>query len=185
MRKMFSFMAVSADGYHADPGQALDWQTLDEEFRQYSLKQLGEADTLVLGRVTYELLAAYWPAPAGEEFDPGIAKVMNAIGKIVVSRTLAQATWAGTRLINDHAVEELGKLKQRPGKDIAIFGSSTLTAALLPTGLVDELRVLVNPVVLGQGRSVFAGAAKTGLKLLRTRQFASGSVMLYYQPIIH
>ena len=66
MRKMFSFMAVSADGYHADPGQALDWQTLDEEFRQYSLKQLGEADTLVLGRVTYELLAAYWPAPAGE-----------------------------------------------------------------------------------------------------------------------
>jgi dihydrofolate reductase len=84
VRKMFSFMAVSADGYHADPGQALDWQTLDEEFRQYSLEQLGEADTLVLGRVTYELLAAYWPAPAGEEFDPGIAKVMNAIGKIVV-----------------------------------------------------------------------------------------------------
>ena len=77
MRKMFSFMITSADGYHADPGQALDWQTIDEEFSQFALTQLREAGTLVFGRVTYELMAAFWPTPAGQESDPDVAKAMN------------------------------------------------------------------------------------------------------------
>jgi len=181
--KLYSFMAVSADGYHADLGQAPGWQTLDEEFSRFSLEQLGETGTLVLGRATYELMAAYWPTPAGEEFSPAIAKVMNSIPKIVISRTLKQATWAGTRIISRQASEELARLKQQPGPDIAIFGSSTLTAGLLPAGLVDELRIMVNPVVLGQGRSLFAGAPATGLELLTTRQFASGNVLLCYRPV--
>ena len=183
MRKMFSFMITSADGYHADPGQALDWQTIDEEFSQFALAQLREAGTLVFGRVTYELMAAFWPTPAGEESDPDVAKAMNTTPKIVISRTLPQATWAGTQIISSHAEEELAKLKQQPGKDIVIPGSSTLTAGLLHTGLLDELRILVNPVILGQGRSLFAGAGKTSLKLLKTQQFTSGNVLLYYQPI--
>ena len=94
MRKMFSFMITSADGYHADPGQALDWQTIDEEFSLFALAQLREAGTLVFGRVTYELMAAFWPTPAGEESDPDVAKAMNSTPKIVISRTLPQATWA-------------------------------------------------------------------------------------------
>ena len=183
MRKMFSFMITSADGYHADPSQGLGWQTIDEEFSQFALAQLREAGTLVFGRVTYELMAAFWPTPAGEESDPDVAKAMNTTPKIVISRTLPQATWAGTRIISNHAEEELAKLKQQPGKDIVIPGSSTLTAGLLHTGLLDELRILVNPVILGQGRSLFAGAGKTSLKLLKTQQFTSGNVLLYYQPI--
>ncbi len=94
MRKMFSFMIISADGYHADQGQALDWQTIDEEFSHFALTQLREAGTLVFGRVTYELMAAFWPTPAGEESDPDVAKAMNTTPKIVISRTLPQATWA-------------------------------------------------------------------------------------------
>ena len=107
---------------------------------------------------------------------------MNTTPKIVISRTLPQATWAGTQIISTRAEEELARLKQQPGKDIVIPGSSTLTAGLLQTGLIDELRIMVNPVILGQGRSLFAGAGKTCLKLLKTRQFTSGNVLLCYQP---
>jgi dihydrofolate reductase len=183
VRKMYSFMITSADGYHVGPGQALDWHVIDEEFSQFALAQLRDAGTLVFGRVTYELMATFWPTPAGEESDPDVAKAMNTTPKIVISRTLPQATWAGTQVISDHAEEGLAKLKQQPGKDIVIQGSSTLTAWLLHTGLLDELRILVNPVILGQGRSLFAGAGKTSLKLLKTQQFTSGSVLLYYQPV--
>jgi dihydrofolate reductase len=183
VRKMFSFMMTSADGYHADPGQALDWHHVDQEFSQFALAQLREAGTLVFGRVTYEGMAAFWPTPAGEKSDPEVAKAMNTTPKIVISQTLPQATWAGTQIISSHAEEELAKLKQQPGQDIVIPGSSTLTASLLPTGLLDELRIMVNPVVLGQGRSLFAGAGRTSLKLLKTRHFTSGNILLSYQPI--
>ena len=183
MRKMFSFMMTSADGYYAGPGGALDWHNVDLEFSQFALAQLREAGTLVFGRVTYEGMAAFWPTPAGEQSDPDVAKAMNTTPKIVISRTLAQAAWAGTQVISTSVEEELAKLKQQPGKDIVIQGSSTLTAGLLQTGLLDELRIMVNPVILGQGRSLFAGAGKTSLKLLKTQRFTSGNVLLYYQPI--
>ena len=183
MRKMFSFMMSSADGYHADPGQALDWHNVDQEFSQFALAQLREAGTLVFGRVTYEGMAAFWPTPAGEESDPEVAKAMNTTPKIVISRTLPQATWAGTRIISHHPEEELATLKQQKGKDIVIPGSSTLTAGLLQAGLLDELRIMVNPVILGQGRSLFAGAGRTSLRLLKTRPFTSGNVLLCYQPV--
>lgn len=179
---MFSFMMTSADGYHADRGAALDWHNVDQEFSQFALAQLREAGTLVFGRVTYEGMAAFWPTPAGEQSDPEVAKAMNTIPKIVISRTLVQATWAGTQVISADAEEELAKLKQQPGKDIVIPGSSTLTASLLQTGLLDELRIMVNPVILGQGRSLFAGAGMTCLKLLKTQQFTSGNVLLSYAP---
>jgi dihydrofolate reductase len=165
------------------------WRTRAEDVlvhddqRQFALAQFREAGTLVFGRVTYEGMAAFWPTPAGEKSDPQVATAMNTAPKIVISRTLAEATWAGTQIISNHAEEELARLKQQPGKDIVIPGSSTLTASLLQTGLLDELRIMVNPVILGQGRSLFAGAGRTRLKLLKTRQFTSGNVLLYYQPI--
>src|ERR1700722_13163330 len=97
---MFSFMMTSADGYHADPDQALAWHNVDQEFSQFALAQLREAGTLVFGRVTYEGMAAFWPTPAGEESDPVVAKAMNTTPKIVISQTLPQATWAGTQIIS-------------------------------------------------------------------------------------
>lgn len=115
--------------------------------------QLGEDDTLMLGRVTYELMAAYWPRRAGQESDLGVAAMMNSMSKIVVSRTLAQAEWANTRILSgnvEEVEEELARLKQQPGKNIAIIAISTLTADLLRMGLVDELRIMVSPVILGQ-----------------------------------
>ena len=181
MRKIFSFLVVTVDGYYEGPNQEFDFWIVDDEFNEFSVEQLGEVDTLVFGRVTYEGMAAYWPTPAAADDDPRVAATMNSISKIVVSRTLDKAEWANTRLVK--GAEELTTLKQRPGKDIAIFGSSDLTVSLLQLGLVDELRIMVNPVVLGAGKSVFRTADKRiRLKLLKSRPFNSGNVLLYYQP---
>ena len=159
---MFSFMMISADGYHADPGQALDWHTIDQQFSRFALAQLREAGLLVFGRVTYQGMAAFWPTPAGEESDPQVAEAMTTTPTIVISRTLPDASWAGARIISNHVDEDLARLEQQPGKDMVIPGSSTLTVGLLQTGLLDEVRIMVNPVILGQGRSRFAGADRAG-----------------------
>jgi dihydrofolate reductase len=183
VRKMFSFMVVTVDGYYEGPNQQfIDWPTVDEEFDEFSVGQLDEVDTLVFGRVTYEMMAAYWPTPAADDDDPRVAARMNSLAKIVVSRTLDKAAWANTRLISD--TQDVRALKQQPGKDIAILASSDLTVNLLQMGLVDELRIMVSPLVLGAGKSVFKNAGnRVSLKLLRSRPFDSGNVLLYYQPV--
>jgi dihydrofolate reductase len=183
VRKIFSFHVTTVDGYYEGPNQEFDWPIVDEEFNQFGLQQLDEVDTLLFGRVTYQLMASYWPTPAAEQDDPKVAAKMNGLPKLVVSRTLKDATWANTRLIRDDVAAELTKLKQQPGKDMVIMGSSDLTVSLLHEGLVDELRIMVNPVVLGDGKSLFRTAgSRIGLKLLRTRPFSSGNVLLTYQP---
>jgi dihydrofolate reductase len=183
MRKIISFLVATVDGYYEGPNQEFDWPIVDDEFNEFALEQLEEVDTLLFGRVTYQGMAGYWPTPAAREDDPRIAAKMNGMSKIVVSRTLDAAEWANTRLIKGDVAEELTKLKQQPGKDMAIFGSSELTVSLLQMGLVDELRILVNPVVLGDGKSLFRTARdRISLRLLKTRAFSSGSVMLYYAP---
>src|SRR5262249_22771932 len=149
---------------------------------QFVLQQTGEADLLVFGRVTYEMMAAYWPTPEAIESDPAMAALMNSLPKMVVSRTLDRAGWANTPLVRDEGTRTLRQLKRTPGKDIAIRGSSNRAASLLRSGVVDELRVPVNPVVLGRGRPVLETADRTCLKLLRSRTFSSGNVLLCYEP---
>jgi dihydrofolate reductase len=108
---------------------------------------------------------------------------MNEMPKLVISRTLERADWANTRLIRDNVTEELRQVKQQPGKDIAILGSSALTVDLLPSGLVDELRIMVSPIILGTGKSLFKTAdERIGLTLLEARPFTSGNVLLRYTP---
>jgi dihydrofolate reductase len=183
MRKIFAFIMTTLDGYYEGPNQEFDFWVVDEEFEEFSVEQLDEVDALLFGRVTYEGMAAYWPTPAAERDDPSVAAKMNGLSKIVVSRTLEKAEWANTRLIKDDITQELRALKEQPGKDIAILGSSDLTVSLLELGLVDEVRIMVNPVVLGAGKSVFRTAGeRISLKLLKSRPFDSGNVLLYYQP---
>ena len=182
MRKLISFLMTTLDGYHEGPNHELDWHNVDEEFNQFALQQTGEADLLVFGRVTYEMMAAYWPTPEAIENDPAIAALMNALPKIVVSRTLDRADWANTRLVRDEVTGPLAELKRQPGKDITVLGSSKLTASLLRSGLLDELRIIVNPVLLGSGRPVLETADRTCLKLLRSMTFNSGNVLLCYEP---
>ena len=183
MRKIFAFIMTTLDGYYEGPNQEFDFWVVDEEFEEFSVEQLDEVDALLFGRVTYEGMAAYWPTPAAERDDPRVTAKMNGLSKIVVSRTLEKAEWANTRLIKEDVGQALRELKQQPGKDIAIFGSSDLTVSLLEMGLVDEVRIMVNPVVLGAGKSVFRTAGeRISLKLMKSRPFDSGNVLLYYQP---
>ena len=166
MRKIFAFIMTTLDGYYEGPNQEFDFWVVDEEFEEFSVEQLDEVDALLFGRVTYEGMAAYWPTPAAEEDDPRVAATMNGLSKIVVSRTLEKAEWANTRIIKDD-----------------VLGSSDLTVSLLEMGLVDEVRIMVNPVILGAGKSVFRTAGeRIRLKLLKSRSFNSGNVLLYYQP---
>jgi dihydrofolate reductase len=184
MRKIFAFIMTTLDGYYEGPNQEFDFWVVDEEFNRFALEQLDEVDTLLFGRVTYQGMAAYWPTPAGEQDDPRVAARMNGLSKIVVSRTLDKAEWVNTQLMNGDVATELTTLKEQPGKDIAILGSSDLTASLLHTGLLDEVRIMVNPVVLGAGKSVFRTAGeRAGLNLLKSQPFNSGNVLLYYQPL--
>lgn len=184
MRKVFVFMMVTLDGFFEGPDHEIDWHNVDEEFNEFAIEQLDELDTLLFGRVTYEVMASFWPTPFAIENDPIVAGKMNSIPKIVFSKTLDKAEWNNTRLVKEHVAEEISQLKQQPGRDLAIFGSSNLTASLLQMGLVDELRIMVNPVVLGNGNSLFKGIHdKANLKLLKTRTFRSGNVLLYYQPV--
>jgi dihydrofolate reductase len=183
MRRLVAFLVTTLDGYHVGANDEFDWPNVDAEFYDFSVEQLDELDMLLFGRTTYLGMASYWTTPeAMEENDPRIAPRMNAIDKGVVSTTLEAAEWGPARVFR--SVEELAALKQEPGRDIAIFGSSNLTTSVLAAGLLDELRVMVNPVLLGDGRSLLSnGGVRTKLELMRSRPFDSGNVLLYYRPV--
>lgn len=183
MRQMYAFLLVSLDGYHADTNAGLDWFRNDEELERYSRDQADVIDTIVMGRRTFEMMASYWPTEQADREDPVVAGFMNNLPKIVASRSLTSHPWGPTTFVADDVAGHLAAVKEQPGKDIAIFGSSTLVGDLLPSGVVDELRVIVNPVVLGAGRSVFSGAAgPVALRRTAVREFGNGNVLLTYRP---
>lgn len=184
MRKIFVFMMVSLDGFFEGPDHELDWHNVDAEFNEFATEQLNDVDMLLFGWKTYELMAGFWPNEAGKQESPAIAEKMNALQKIAFSRKAQKVEWQNTRLITGNVGGEVTKLKNQPGKNIAIFGSSNLCVSLIQMGLIDEFRIMVNPVVLGKGHTLFNGINdKLNLKLLKTRTFNSGNVLLYYQPI--
>ncbi len=184
MRKVIFFMLVSLDGFFEGPDRDINWHHVDEEFNEFAIQQLDTVDTLLFGRVTYEGMASYWPTPSAAADDPVVAGKMNSFPKIVFSKTLSSPTWQNTQLVKDNFVQEITKLKQLPGKDLIIFGSSDLAVTFIEQGLIDEYRIMVNPVVLGDGKSLFNGLQKRlELKLLGTKVFGSGNVLLYYGPV--
>jgi dihydrofolate reductase len=176
-------MMVSLDGFFEGPDQDISWHNTDEEFNEFSINQLKEVDTLLFGRVTYQGMAKYWPTESAIRDDPIVAGLMNSLPKIVFSKTVNAIEWNNSRLIKENIAGEISKLKQQPGKDIAIFGSSDLTVALTQMSLVDEYRIMINPVILGNGKSLLKGIQnKLELKLLKTKLFKSGNVLHYYEP---
>lgn len=174
---------MSLDGFFEGPNHAIDWHNVDEEFNQFAIAQLNSADMLLFGRGTYELMAGFWPTATAIQTDPVTAEPMNRLPKIVFSRTLSRVTWQNTRLVKENIFEEIKRLKAQPGKDLLILGSSNLSVSLLQRNLIDEFRLLVNPVVLGKGTALFQGIPERyHLRLLKTQAFRSGNVLLCYQP---
>src|ERR687888_666000 len=123
MRKLFLFNMITLDGFFEGPNQDISWHNTDEEFNEFAIHQLHEIDTLLFGRVTYQIMASYWPTDFAISNDPVVAGLMNSLPKVVFSKTLDRAQWNNARLVRENAAEEVSKIKQGPGKDIAIFGS--------------------------------------------------------------
>ncbi len=181
--KVILFNLVTLDGFFAGPNGEIDWHHVDAEFNEFAIAQLNSAAGLIFGRVTYELMASYWPTESAIQDDPQVATKMNAIPKIVVSRTLDRADWHNTRLVKGNVAAEIAELKQQPGKNWFIFGSANLASALTDLGLIDEYRVIVNPVVLGSGKPLFPDLKnRLDLQLTNSRIFRNGNVLLHYQP---
>ncbi|MEZ0075942.1 dihydrofolate reductase family protein [Planotetraspora sp. GP83] len=180
MRKIVAAFFVSLDGVVEAPQ---DWHFpyFNEELGEAVGSQAAGADTMLLGRRTYEEFAAYWPHQTTAE-DP-LADQMNNTPKLVVSSTLDKLDWQNTTVIRDNVVEELTKLKQQPGKNISISGSATLVRSLLRDNLLDELLLLVHPIVVGSGQRLFPdGTDQQPLKLVDSKTFSTGVLSLTYEP---
>jgi dihydrofolate reductase len=184
MRKIIVANHVTIDGFFAGPNGELDWFVRDDQLAHYAAEQLKAKDALLLGRVTYQLFASYWPTPSAYKDNPILAPMLNDITKIVFSRKLDRAEWNNSRLVKENMAEEISKLKQQPGKDMVILGSGSIVSALTRLGLIDEYEFMVNPVILGRGRSQFEGLdGRLKMKLMKAEVLSSGIVILGYEPI--
>jgi dihydrofolate reductase len=186
MRKLIVFNHVSLDGYFIDAQGDMSFARNDRPDAEWDAFIAGNASgggMLVFGRITYEMMAAFWPTPLAAETMPVVAQQMNALPKVVFSRTLDQVSWSNTKLVKGDLTGEIRRMKEEPGEDMVIFGSGSLISQLAREGLIDEYQVVVNPVVLGKGRSMFEGIKeKLPLKLKKARTFANGNVLLCYEP---
>jgi dihydrofolate reductase len=186
MRKLIVFNHVSLDGFFTDVNGDMSFAQNaipDAEWDAFLAGNASVGGMLVFGRVTYALLAGFWPTPFAVEQMPDVAKQMNNLPKVVFSRTLKEATWNNTRLMRGDMVDEIRMMKQKDGEDMVIFGSGSIVSQLAEEALIDEYQIVVDPVALGKGRTMFEGIKeKLPLKLKKTRTFGNGNVLLCYEP---
>ena len=185
--KLVVFNQVTLDGYFAGEHGDISWAHRDiesAEWQAFVEDNAASGGQLLFGRVTYQLMAGYWPTPHAMKNDPVVAERMNNLPKVVFSRTLDQATWNNTTLVKDDVAGTIRRMKQASGAHMAIMGSGSIVSQLAQEGLVDEYQLVVIPVVLGKGRTMFEGlTTRLALKPTRTRTFDNGNVLLCYEPI--
>ena len=182
MGKLGAFYFVTLNGYFKAPKEDISWHKHGAEESEYAAEGGSSGSMLLFGRVTYEMMARYWPTPDAMKNMPVVAAGMNNSDKIVFSRTLKKAGWNNTRLVKDNMVEEIKKLKQA-GKDMTVLGSGNIVTQLAEHGLIDEYQIMVDPIALGDGTPMFKGLKHPlNLKLTKTKTFKSGVVLLCYQP---
>jgi dihydrofolate reductase len=183
---------MSVDGFFAGLDGNIDWHHVDDEFNQFAVEQTKSFSALLFGRTTYQLMESFWPNAVGDpsmsKEDLVIADIMNNVPKIVFSKTLTKVeekeNWKNITLLSEINSDEIMELKQQPGDNIAIFGSGTIVQQMANLGLVDEYRLLVNPIILGEGKPLFKDIKeKINLKLLNARTFGNGNILLCYEPI--
>lgn len=181
MAKLIMWNLVTLDGFFEGPGHDISWHhdAWSEDLETLSIEQGHSAGGLLFGRVTYELMADYWPKESGP-----IADFMNALPKHVFSRTQTQSGWNNTRMLSGDTPQIVERLKRESTKDIYLFGSADLASGLVDRGLIDEYRIGIAPILLGSGTPLFKqGSQKTRLSLLEARPVARGVVLLRYAPV--
>lgn len=184
MGKLSVFNQVTLDGYFADRYGDMSWAKAasDAEFEAFAAGNASGGGRLLFGRITYEMMAAYWPSEFAARAHPAIAAGMNAMPKTVFSRTLPRAEWSGTTLVRGDLPATVRTLKQEE-PDIAVLGSGSLVMQLAEAGLIDEFQTIVFPLVLGSGRTMFDGlASRLQLETLEVRRFGNGCVYLRHRP---
>ena len=185
MRRLSAFNHVSLDGYFTDAHGDFTWargDKSDKEFNDFVASNAKGGGQLVFGRKTYDLMVSFWPTPMASQHEPVVAQRMNALRKVVFSRTLEKASWNNTMLVKGDLASAVRKMKADPGEGMVILGSGSIVSQLAQEGLIDEFQVVVNPVVLGGGRTMFNGVKqKLNLNLVETRPFPSGKVFLRYE----
>lgn len=184
MRKLSVFNNVSLDGYFTDGHGDMSWaHKADPEWLEFTRGNARGGGTMIFGRVTYDLMIQYWPTPLAAQNNAAVAERMNNLSKIVFSHTLDEVTWNNTRLIKDDVVGHVRQLKNEPGDDIVIIGSGTIVSQLTEAELIDDYKIVVVPVILGSGRTLFEGVS--GMPTLRrtlARSFENGNMYLCYEP---
>jgi dihydrofolate reductase len=184
MRKLKVFNNVTLDGYFTDSNGDMSWahEGNDEEFNSFVRDNAQGESEFLFGRVTYELMASYWPTPHALENMPIVAKKMNETPKTVFSKTLSKTSWNNTKLLKGDLVTEVQKLKKLPGNDLLIFGSGSLVSQLATAGLIDQYQFVLTPIALGEGRSSFDKIGKRqNFKLVSSRVFPHGKIFLCYE----
>jgi len=184
MRKLVAFNSVSVDGYFTDAGD-MTWAHKGSDDPEYSAFVGGNASgggQLVFGRITYDMMAAYWPTPLAKQNNPVVAEGMNRMPKVVFSRTMDRSAWSNTTVVKGDLAKAIADLKNTPGDDMAILGSGSIVAQLTSAGLIDEYQIVVCPIILGKGRTLFEGVQKRlDLKLTKSRTFRNGKVFQCYE----
>jgi dihydrofolate reductase len=185
MRQLVVFNSVTLDGYFTAVNGDISWAHAgkqDAEWDAFVSDNAKGGGELLFGRVTYDMMRSYWPTPQALRDNPVVAEQMNNLPKVVFSRTLDRASWNNTKLVKGDLPAEVRRMKQEPGNDMVLMGSGSIVSQLAPEGLIDEYQLVVNPVVLGAGRTMFDGIARMlSLKLTKTRTFGNGNVLLCYQ----
>lgn len=185
-RKLGAFVQISLDGYYCDPRGDMSFAHRppeDAEWREFVIGNASPGGTLLFGRTTYEMMAAWWPTPMAAQSMPEVAARMNAMPKIVFSRTLSSANWSNATLMKDDLVGTVRRMKDQTGPEMTILGSGSIVSQLADAGFIDMFQVVVNPVALGDGKSLFSGlTGPLELTLTNTRVFGNGSVVLWYAP---
>lgn len=184
MRKIHVFNNVSLDGFFVDANGDMSWaHRNDEEWNAFASSNAAGQGELLFGRVTYEMMAAFWPTPQAAQMLPDVAAGMNAMRKIVCSRTLHTVGWQNTTLLKGDLIAGVRELKDQPGADLVILGSGSIVSQLADARLIDEYQIVVTPIVLGAGRTLFETARnRMSLTLAKTRSFRNGNVVLWYTP---
>jgi len=183
MRRLTAFEQVSLDGFFVDAKGDMSWaHKQDPEWNEFAAGNAKGGGTLLFGRVTYEMMASFWPTEAARQRMPEVAEGMNTLPKVVFSRTLSETPWKNTRLVKGDMVAEVRKMKSEPGPGMVILGSGSVVSQLTEAALIDELQIVVNPIVLGRGRTLFETVKKSvPLKRVDTRVFGNGNVVLSYR----
>ncbi|HEV7682177.1 MAG TPA: dihydrofolate reductase family protein [Pyrinomonadaceae bacterium] len=184
MRKLLVFNSVTVDGYFTDKHNDMSWAHAqdDPEWNEFVAGNAKSGGEMIFGRVTYQMMESFWPTPAAANAFPEVAEGMNKSPKVVFSKTLDKVNWNNTRLLKGDLVEEVKKLKEESGDQLVLMGSGSIVAQLAPAGLIDEYQMVVNPLILGDGRTMFEGVKeKIRLTLTDSRAFKNGNVLLSYQ----